>query len=661
MSGFSIGRRRGRRGSRRAVGSGRATTAGRCASGARWRRCAGAAGRHVVSGRGRLRSVRPLRGSPDTGLKSSWSSWCCPFGGSCRRGSRGVHSCAAGGPGGAGDHEDAGAEGDDGGGPERRVRTVDVGGDDVRVPGRRLGQCLGDRARRTVPVGQCGGQAPCEPGGEHGAHDGDAEGAAEFAGGGLQSAGDARLLGRQPRRDLLGETRQCQGDADADEQQPARVDGVGPVRCGREAEQAARGGEERGGKGHGTPGAGDEARDVPSPEQQGQCHREDAESGAEHAEAAAVLQQRGVDVEQAEVGEERDDHADARRGQEGVAEEPRVEHGMAHPQLDGEPCGGQSGAECECGGHERTRPSALRALDDGDEEGNGRRDEEKRPGRVEPALMTAAVRHGDRGPQRAGECDEHDGEEQCPPRSAGQERPSPDVADHAADAAHACPHRECAAAVFGRCGVDEDADAVRQYECGADSGEYPTGEQDCDGRCQGGQRRSGGDGEQAGEQDALASEAVAGRAAGDDETGEDDDVAVHDPEQFGRGGVQIAGREQGDREVDRGHKTDHERGARAHAGEDDGGAARGRLWVLGRGVGSGVGAQHCSSSGSLGSLDSWGTTTHTRQVVLYVFPQVRFEAWSSRTAVSAGRGVSGHAPLFSMPPTISSWRSVMRR
>jgi hypothetical protein len=120
-------------------------------------------------------------------------------------------------------------------------------------------------------------------------------------------------------------------------------------------------------------------------------------------------------------------------------------------------------------------------------------------------------------------------------------------ADRDADAEHAGPDADRLRVLLTREGVHEDRERRGHDQRAADAHGGTSRDQHAVGRRHRGPQRRGAEQDEAGVQRALAAEPVAERAHRQQQAGEDEDVAVDDPLQRARRGVEVAlDRRQGD-------------------------------------------------------------------------------------------------------------------
>ena len=167
-------------------------------------------------------------------------------------------------------------------------------------------------------------------------------------------------------------------------------------------------------------------------------------------------------------------------------------------------------------------------------------DREARAGKVEPRRgHVARVRHQGDGADQRQRHDGHVDQEHAAPVEVLDQEAAGDRADRDADAGHRRPGGDRLRALLGREDVGQDRERRRHDPCSAETHDRARGDQRR--RVRSERRDDGPEPEhgQPGQERALAPEAVAEAAGGEQQTGEDQQVAVHDPLQLARTGVEL--------------------------------------------------------------------------------------------------------------------------
>ncbi len=280
-----------------------------------------------------------------------------------------------------------------------------------------------------------------------------------------------------------------------------------------------------------------------------------------------VLQQGCVDVEQAEVPEERQQHAHATGDQGRELAQTRIKQRVTGAQTHDHPHRPQHRRTHERSDHQDTAPALLRPLDDAQHEGHGRGGQQHRAHRVQGGVRPGASGNDDSDQHEEDDRRRRDDIEQQPPGTRRQREAAADVAERTADAAHGRPCRHSGAPAGRRDGVQQHGEGVRQHQRRTDSGGRAARQHHRHRRGRRRQHRANGEDAEAGHQDALATEPVTRGARRDHQTREEHHVRVDDPQQLRRRGMQVAGGEHRHSEVDRGHEPDNEHARRAHRRE----------------------------------------------------------------------------------------------
>ena len=158
------------------------------------------------------------------------------------------------------------------------------------------------------------------------------------------------------------------------------------------------------------------------------------------------------------------------------------------------------------------------------------------------------VEDADRG-ERGDQADRHVDEEDPVPADLHEEA-ADRRAEGGGDAGDRRPDADRDRALLGREGGQEEAERGRDHHRRADRLQHAGADQEGDRGGGRAERRGDGEGEQAGDEDALAADPVGDPPGGDEQGGEDDRVAVQDPGEARQRGVVEGAREVGEGDVD---------------------------------------------------------------------------------------------------------------
>ncbi|MEZ5137592.1 MAG: hypothetical protein R2711_02070 [Acidimicrobiales bacterium] len=314
--------------------------------------------------------------------------------------------------------------------------------------------------------------------------------------------------------------------------------------------------------------AGDDLRHLRSDGHHHEGHRQLEQAGLQRRVPEDQLEVLGHEEERAEHGEERQGHAARGDAEAAVAEQTEVEHRVASPVL---PHGEQH--EGDRGQGERAErlargPALVGALDDRVHERHEPDDAEQGAQEVE-GLLVGVLRAGYEGSAQdeGGDDHGHVHEEHRAPVEVLEQEARRHRADGGAATRDAGPHGDGLGPLVGGEDVGEDRQRRGHHEGRGDAHDRPGGDDHPGGVGRGGEDGAAEEDDEAGLEGALAAEAVAEGAGGEQEPGEHERVGVDHPLQRAGAGVQLA-RQGGQRHVEAGVADDDDHQAGAEHGED---------------------------------------------------------------------------------------------
>ena len=376
------------------------------------------------------------------------------------------------------------------------------------------------------------------------AEHGHAEGAAELAGGVVHGRADAGLAERHRRHDQRGERRHGQRHAGGQGQDRAVgvPDGRVDARAARRARGRRRRSRGRSATTRATPKRFDQLGHLRGERHHHDGHRQLEQAGLERRVAEHQLEVLRHEEERAEHGEEDQRHAAGRHAEAAVAEEAQVEHRVRGVQLpDHEQAEGDDG-EAEGGERRGARPAVERAFDDPvDERAEADDRQERRRGCRAAAARGRAtsgsrIRPATRARMITGTLTRNtEPHQKCSSRK-------PEATGRWRRHRRRCrPRWRWPWGARGREDVGEDRQRGGHDEGGGEAHERPGGDDLVEDVGDGGQAGADEEQDEADLQGALAAEAVAEGAGGEEQPGEDEGVGVDHPLQGGGGGVEVAG------------------------------------------------------------------------------------------------------------------------
>ncbi len=314
--------------------------------------------------------------------------------------------------------------------------------------------------------------------------------------------------------------------------------------------------------------------------------REEGEPGAQCGQTAVVLEGEAGGEDHAVEGEV-EQQADGRRpAHRAGAQQSQGQHGGAGEAFAQHESGGRQQAQAGPGEDQGIRPAASsRLVEDGGQQGH-RRDQRALRGPVEGPFRTPCRnRHMTQCQQQADASDGQVDEEHPAPAHGGHQQTAEERAGGGGDAGHRTPEAEGPGA-GGGCGIGllEEREGAGHDQRRAESFAQPGGDQEPGARGQPAAGRGDGEHHHPGAEDPAVAQPVPQRAAGEQQAGEDEGVAVRDPLDAGeRGGQLPPHHRHGD--VDHGHVQDDHEVARTDREKRGQGPRRTRGPILSIGLG----------------------------------------------------------------------------